>query len=71
MVDKKLLLIIDLLIRRPFLINDDHLLKMVLINTGGVLTLQREVTNDDFGEYKKLDQRRDRIYRLRSERAGQ
>ena len=71
MVDKKLLLIIDLLIRRPFLINDDHLLKMVLINTGGVLTLQREVTNDDFGEYKKLDQQRDRIYRLRSERAGQ
>ncbi len=71
MVDKKLLLIINLLIRRPFLINDDHLLKMVLINTGGVLTLQREVTNDDFGEYKKLDQQRDRIYRLRSERAGQ
>ncbi len=71
MVDKKLLLIIDLLIRRPFLINDDHLLKMVLINTGGVLTLQREVTSDDFGEYKKLDQQRDRIYRLRSERAGQ
>ena len=71
MVDKKLLLIIDLLIRIQILIDDDHLLKMVLNNIGGAFTLQREVTSDDFGEYRRLDQQRDQIYKLQSEHVGQ
>ena len=71
MVDKKLLLIIDLLIRIQILIDDDHLLKMVLNNIEGAFTLQREVTSDDFGEYRRLDQQRDQIYKLQSEHVGQ
>lgn len=71
MVDKKLLLIIKLLIRIQILIDDDHLLKMVLNNIGGVFTLQREVTSDDCGEYKRLDQQRDHIYKLQSEHVVQ
>jgi hypothetical protein len=71
MVDKKLLLIIELPVRIQILIDDDHLLKMVLNNIEGVFTLQREVTSDDFGEYKRLDQQRDHIYKLQSEHVVQ